>query len=348
MFRWEEPVYLYGILIIPLFWMVFYFLRRKISSKRNAIVDKRLQKFVIREYSPFKPWIKMIFWSFTLLFLFLALANPQYGTKLETVKRKGADIVFAIDVSKSMLAEDVKPNRLEKAKQIVSKLIDKMVSDRVGIIIYAGEAVPAVPITTDYSAAKLFLQQIKPGDVATQGTALEDAVSLATTFFDNEETDKILIILSDGEDHSENTIDAVKEAADMGIKIITVGIGTETGGLIPVKRNGQLIGYKTDKEGKRVVTKRNQTLLYRMAQETHGVYIDGNNSAQAVKQLEEVLKNLNRKEYETKKISEYKSRYQWMLFMALMFFVLYSLTGEKETRWIKNLNLFNENHHENI
>ncbi len=348
MFRWEEPAYLYLLLLIPATWLIFIFLNLKRQKKRNAVIDPELQRFVIRERSELKRWFKFIFWNLTLLFLILALANPQYGTKLETVKRKGADIVFAIDVSKSMLAEDVKPNRLEKAKQIVAKLIDKMVSDRVGIIIYAGEAVPAVPITTDYSAAKLFLQQIKPTDVASQGTALEDAISLATTFFDNQDTDKILIILSDGEDHAENTVEAAKEAAEQGIKIITVGIGTETGGLIPIRRNGQLIGYKKDRQGNRVVTKRNQTLLYRIAKESGGTYIDGNNSALAVKQLEKLLQNLNRKEYETKKISEYKSRYQWMLALALIFFLFYVFTNERETRWFKKLNLFNEKQNETI
>ncbi len=343
MYRIEKPEYLWLLLIIPVIWFVFFVLNWYRAKQRNQAIDSELAVYIIREKSSFKPWLKLFFWSMTMIFLIFALANPQIGTKMETVKRKGADIVFALDVSKSMLAEDVKPNRLAVAKRIISLMIDKMISDRTGIIVYAGEAVPTLPVTTDYAAAKMYLSQMGTGDVSSQGTAIDDAIRLAETYFDRNNADKVLLILSDGEDHGEKALEAAKEAAEQGIKIITVGIGTETGALIPLKRNGQLTGYKTDRNGNRVVTRRNRTLLYRLAQATGGVYIDGNNTREAVKKIEAILKKLNRKEYQTAKVAGYESRYTWFVAVALLFFMLYVLTNERETVWLRKLNLFNEN-----
>jgi Ca-activated chloride channel family protein len=342
MFRIEEPAYLYLLLLLPVLWTVFVVLQMQKKRLAGKYIDVRLRKKIIFDYSAVKPYIKMFWWSMAYLFTVFALANPQMGTKVETVKRKGADIVFALDVSKSMLAEDVKPNRLAKAKQIISKLIDELISDRVGIVVYAGEAYPALPITTDYAAAKLYLQNINTGMVSSQGTSIAEAIQLATSYFDEEDTDKILVIISDGEDHGEDAVEAAKEAAEKGIKIFTIGIGTETGGLIPIRINGQLRGYKTDRNGQRVVTRRNQTLLYKLASKTGGTYIDGNNSFQAAKKLADYLKNLNRKEYETKRITGYKDQFQWPLGLAIIFFLFYIFTLERETMWLKKLNLFNE------
>ncbi len=343
MYRIEQPEYLWLLLVLPVIWIVFAILNYQRKKQRIQAIDSTLESYIVKEKSVFKPWLKLFFWSMAVMFLIVALANPQIGTKMETVKRKGADIVFALDVSKSMLAEDVKPNRLAKAKRIISQMIDRMISDRIGVIVYAGEAVPALPVTTDYAAAKMYLNQIGTGDVASQGTAIDDAIRLAETYFDRNNADKVLIILSDGEDHGEKALEAAKEAAAEGIKIITVGIGTDQGALIPLKRNGQLIGYKTDRNGNRVVTRRNRTLLYRLAQATGGVYIDGNNTAEALKKIEEVLKKLNREEYQTAKVAGYESRYAWFVALAVLFFMLYVFTNERETVWLRKLNLFNEN-----
>ncbi len=342
MFRIEEPAYLYLLLLLPLMWFVFIYLKISRTRIRRKIIDENLRNQIIGENSEIKPFVKMIWWSLTYIFLVFALANPQMGTQIETVKRKGADIVFALDISKSMLAEDVKPNRLAKAKQIIAKVIDELISDRIGIVVYAGEAYPVLPVTTDYAAAKLYLRHINTDMVATQGTAIAEAIQLGTNYFDRDESDKILVIISDGEDHGHDALEAAKEAADKGVKIFTVGIGTQTGGLIPIRRNGQLVGYKTDKQGKRVVTRRNQSLLFQLARQTGGTYLDGNNSLKTAKQLNDYLKNLNRKEFESKRITGYKDRFQWPLGLALIFFLLYLLTLERETVWLKKLNLFNE------
>ena len=343
MFRWEKPEYLYLLLLIPLFWAVLVALRAAARRRRIDFIDKTTLERISGGRSAVKPYVKMLWWSLALAFFIMALANPQMGTKVETVHRKGADIVFTLDVSRSMLAEDVKPNRLEKAKRIISQMIDRMVSDRTGIIVYAGEAVPVLPITTDYAAAKMFLQQISPDMVSTQGTALDEALRLAQTYFDRDEADKILIILSDGEDHSQAAVDAAGALAEQGIKVIAVGIGSDTGAPIPIRRHGQLVGYKTDRDGQRVISRRNRELLYEIARKTGGIYVDGNNTMAAVKQIMDYLKKINRKEYEEKRITGYKDRFPWMIGAALFFLLLCVLTTEKETAWLRRLNLFNEN-----
>ena len=343
MFRWEKPEYLYLLLLIPLLWVVLIGLRAAARRQRTHFIDAKILEKIAQGRSAVKPYVKMLWWSLAAAFFVMALANPQMGTKVETVHRKGADIVFTVDVSRSMLAEDVKPNRLEKAKRIISQMIDRMVSDRTGIIVYAGEAVPVLPITTDYAAAKMFLQRLSTGMVSTQGTALDEALHIAQTYFDRDEADKILIILSDGEDHSQAAVDAAEALAEKGIKVIAVGIGTDTGAPIPLRHHGQLIGYKTDRDGQRVITRRNRELLYEIARKTGGMYVDGNNTLRAVKQIMDYLKHINRKEYEEKRITGYKDRFPWMIAAGLFFLLLCILTTEKETGWLRRLNLFNEN-----
>ncbi len=342
MFRIEEPAYLYLWLIIPVVWVLFVFIRLQSNRKLQRYVDVSAQKKIIKEKSVIKPYVKLFWWTLTWFFMVLALANPQMGSQTETVRRQGADIVFALDVSKSMLAEDVKPNRLTKAKQIVSKTIDHLVSDRIGIVIFAGEAYPVLPITTDYATAKLYLQNINTDMVSGQGTALDEAIRLAGTYFDRDQADKILVIISDGEDFGEDATAAAEEVAEKGIKIFTIGVGTEKGSLIPIRVNNQLRGYKKDRSGKRVITRRNQTLLFQLAKQTGGIYLDGNNTFEAFKKLNDYLKGLNREEYETKKITRYKDRFQWPVGMAVLMFLLYLFTNEKETRWLKKWELFNE------
>ena len=176
-----------------------------------------------------------------------------------------------------MLAEDIAPNRLEKAKQIISKIIDKLGSDRVGIIIYAGNAYPLLPITTDHAAGKMFLQNANPELVSSQGTAIEEALNLAKTYYNNEEqTNKFLIIISDGEDHQKETQQMAQNIANEGIKVYTIGVGTEKGGPIPMKINGSLIGYKKDRKGETVITHRKPEILQKIAEIGNGAYIDGN------------------------------------------------------------------------
>ena len=265
------------------------------------------------------------------------------GTQLKTVKREGVDVVFALDVSKSMLAEDIAPNRLEKSKQIISKIIDKLGSDRVGVIIYAGNAYPMLPITTDHAAAKMFLQNANPDLVSSQGTAITDALELAKTYYDNDEqTNRFLIIISDGEDHQQETKQVAQNIADEGVKVYTVGVGTEKGGPIPLKINGSLIGMKKDRKGETVITQRKPDILQGIADAANGSYIDGNKTEKPVEAIEEIIGNAQKSEFETKQFSDYKDQFQWFLGIGILFLVLDIFLLDKKTKWLRKVDLFNE------
>ena len=293
--------------------------------------------------SRFKIYFKFIILIMSLIFLVIGLINPKIGTELETVKREGVDIVFAIDVSKSMLAEDIAPNRIEKAKRLVSAIINNLVGDRIGIIAYANQAIPQLPITTDYNAGKMFLQGINTDMLSSQGTALNSALDLSATYFnDEDQTNRVVFIISDGEDHSEEAESASLRAAKSGIKIYTFGIGTDKGGPIPIKRNGVLESYKKDQNGEVVITKRNPKILKIISDNSNGQYIDGNNTREVVNSVIEILKNLEKKEFEAKKFVSFKDQFQLFVFISFILLLVELFIFEKETEWLKKLNLFNE------
>ena len=315
---------------------------------RKKFADLSLLKRLTPNRSSFKSSLKLMFFLLGVTFLILGLVNPKIGTKLETVKREGVDIVFAVDVSKSMLAEDIAPNRLEKAKRLVSEIINQLASDRIGIIAYAGQAFPQLPITTDYGAAKMFLQNMNTDMLTSQGTAINEAIELATTYYDDEEqTNRVLFIISDGEDHSEGTtLKAVEDAVEAGIQIFTIGVGKSKGAPIPIKRNGVVESLKKDRQGEVVITKLNEVVLQDIASEGNGEYIDGTNTGDAVEQIKELLIQMDKTEFEAKQFAEYKDQFQWFLGVGLLFLFLDVFILDKKTKWLKKLNLFNEKNRE--
>ena len=343
MYQIEEPKYFYlmfavGVLLLMYLLVVFW--KRK---KQKQFADLRLLDQLSPERSSFKPALKVIMVALGLTLLVIALVNPKMGTQLKTVKRQGVDIVFAIDVSKSMLSEDIAPNRLEKSKQIVSRIIEELGSDRVGIIIYAGNAYPLLPITTDHGAARMFLQNAHPDMVSSQGTAINEALDLAKTFFDDDtQTNRFLFIISDGEDHEENSSETAAELVDLGIKTYTIGIGTNKGSPIPIKRNGKFIGYKKDRNDEVVITKLNVETLKDIAEKGDGSYIYGNRTSSTIEYVENLLLKADKKEFETKQFSDYKDQFQWFIGFGLLFLLLDTFLLNKKTRWIQKLNLFNE------
>jgi len=343
MYKIEEPIYFYLLAIIPAMLVVFLLVlwwkkrtQRKFSN--GALLEK-----LAPNASAFKATIKLIFLLLGIAFLIISLVNPKMGTKLKTIKREGVDVVFALDVSKSMLAEDIAPNRLEKAKQIISKTIDRLGSDRVGIIIYAGNSYPLLPITTDHAAANMFLQNANPDMVSSQGTAINEALELAKTYYNNDEqTNRFLIIISDGEDHQEETKQVAQNLANEGVKIYTVGVGTERGGPIPMRLNGAMIGYKKDNKGETVITKRMPEVLQGIADASDGKYIDGNITENPVSEIAEIIANAEKSEFETKQFSDYKDQFQWFLAFGLFFLIVDIFLFEKKTKWLRRANLFNE------
>eukprot|EP01093_Parvamoeba_rugata_P015548 TRINITY_DN5478_c0_g1_i1.p1 TRINITY_DN5478_c0_g1~~TRINITY_DN5478_c0_g1_i1.p1 ORF type:complete len:246 (-),score=71.56 TRINITY_DN5478_c0_g1_i1:215-952(-) len=242
-----------------------------------------------------------------------------------------------------MLAEDIAPNRLEKSKQLVTQIINSLASDRVGIIAYAGKAFPQLPITTDYASAKMFLQNMNTDMLSSQGTAISEAIQLAKTYYDNEEqSNRVLIIISDGEDHDGEALDVAEEASEQGIRILTVGVGNTKGGPIPIKRNGVILNYKKDNNGETVITRLNEPTLKDIATEANGVYINGSNTAEVVKTIKEQLDKMDKQEFESKQIADFKDQFQWFLAFGILLLFIDIFFLERKTAWLKKLNLFNE------
>ena len=344
MYQIDVFQYIYLLCIVPLLWVTYALLVRWKRKTQNSFARPELLELLSPNRSKFKPTFKIILLSLSIVSLVLGLMNPKIGTQLETVKREGVDIVFAMDVSRSMLAEDIAPNRIEKSKRLVSAIINQLASDRVGIIAYAAQAVPQLPITTDYAAAKMFLQALNTDMLSSQGTALDSAIDLAGTFFDDEDqTNRVIFLISDGEDHSEEASNAASRAAKLGIKIFTFGVGTESGAPIPLKRNGIIESYKKDSDGEVVITKLNQNILQNIAASTGGIYQDGNNTQKVLDFVSEQLKAMDKKEFEAKKFVSFKDRFQAFLLAALIFLLIDLFLFETKTKWVQKLNLFNEN-----
>ncbi len=343
LYQIEEPIYFYLFAIVPLLIVIFLLAFWWKKSTQKKFTNDHLLEKLAPNTSNFKAVLKFTFLLIGISFLVISLTNPKMGTKLKTVKREGVDVVFALDVSKSMLAEDIAPNRLEKAKQIITKIIDKLGSDRVGIIIYAGNAYPLLPITTDHAAAKMFLQNAGPDLVSSQGTAINEALNLAKTYYNNDEqTNRFLVIISDGEDHQEETKQVAENMSKEGVKVYAIGVGTEKGSPIPMKVNGSLLGYKKDRNGETVITQRKPDVLEAVANVAGGRYIDGNKTSKPVDFIEELISNAQKNEFETKQFSDYKDQFQWFVGLGLLFLFIDSFFLDKKTKWVKKIDLFNE------
>jgi len=343
MYQLEESIYFYLLLVIPILIIGFISLNSWKKRIQKQHISIHLFNDLIPQASKFKPKLKLVLLILVFIFLSIGLVNPKMGTQLKTVKREGVDIVFAIDVSKSMLAEDIAPNRLEKAKRLVSQTINELNSDRVGIIAYAASALPILPITTDYSTARMFLQSLNSDMLSSQGTAIIEAVKLAKEYYDDEnQTNRVLCILSDGEDHEFENQDIPSLVQDMGITIFTIGLGSVKGAPIPIKSNGVIESYKKNSEGDVVITKLVPQLLKDIALSSSGIYISGGNTEEVVDEIIKQLKEMDKKEFESKQFVAYKDQFQWFLGFALFFLCLELFVFEKKTFWIEKLNLFNE------
>ncbi|WP_414707182.1 VWA domain-containing protein [Salegentibacter sp.] len=339
----EEKIYFWLLLALPVVLFIFVAYRIWQKRTRRKFADSAMFSQLSPNRSAFKPWLKILLILLALGSLVIALVNPKIGSQMETVKREGVDIVFAIDVSKSMEAEDIAPNRLDKSKQLVRQILDNLGSDRVGLIAYAGSAFPQLPITTDYASAKMFLQALNTDMISSQGTAISEAIKLATTFYDEEsQTNRVLFILSDGEDHEGNTADIAEEAAKAGIRVFTIGVGTEKGGPIPIKRNNVIQNYKKNAQGETVITKLDPETLRNIASATNGKYIDGKVTSEVISQVMDSLQDIEKTEFEARQFAEYKSQFQWFLGLAVILLLFDIFLLERKTAWVRKLNLFNE------
>ena len=343
MYQLEQPIYFYILLAIPVIVVLYLLIVVWKRTVQKGFVDKELLKKLSPNRSAFKSVLKVLVLCLAFACMSFALVNPKIGTKLETVKREGVDIVFALDVSKSMLVEDIAPNRLEKSKQLITQIINNLAGDRVGIIGYAGSAFPQVPITTDFGAAKLFLSSMNTDMVSSQGTAITESIELAQTFYDDEEqTNRVLFLVSDGEDHGGNIAKIAEEAAEKGIRIFPIGVGTVEGGPIPIKQNGVLQYYLRDKNNEQVISRLGEETLKEIAKITKGEYLNGANTKEVVDRVKTILNAMDKKEFEAKQFTDFKDQFQWFLAGALFLLVFDVFLLERKTAWLERLNLFNE------
>lgn len=335
--------YLIGLGVIPLILLIFLLMLRWKKRAMNSFAERNLFSHLAPTFSKSKIWIKFILFAISLSLLIIAIANPQMGAKMEEVKREGIDLMIALDVSNSMKAEDLVPNRLGAAKQAISKLIENLKGDRIGIIVFGGEAYVQLPITTDYAAAKLFLNNIDTDVIPTQGTNIGAAIDLAVRSFESgSDKNKALVIITDGENHEEDVLKIVGDATEQGIAIHTIGMGSEHGGPIPVYINGRISGYKKDRDGNTVVTRLNEKMLQQIAAAGDGSYIRATNSQVGLNAIFREINKMDKKEFGSKIYTSYEDYFQYFLGAALLFLVIEFFVPERKSNWWSKLKLFGE------
>lgn len=343
MFQLENKYYLYALLLLPAFLLVFLLVKRWRKKTLAKFGDIEVIKQLSPDASPSKRGWKFALYCFAFAFLIIGIVNPQVGTKLEEVKRKGADIMICLDVSNSMKAEDIQPNRLEKSKQAISKLVDKLEGDRIGIIVFGGEAFVQLPITTDYAAAKLFLESISTDMIPTQGTAIGKAIDLAVESFGKDEgKNKAIVVITDGENHEDDAVRATENAVEKSITVHTIGMGSENGAPIPVYKGDVQEGFRKDKDGNTVVTKLNEQMLQEIAGAGNGIYVRATNSDAGLNNVIDALDKLEKKQFESKMFSDYEDRFQWFIAAAFLLLLTETLITERKSKLYKRLNLFGE------
>jgi Ca-activated chloride channel family protein len=345
MLRYENSEWLLLLIVVPIIIALFILAVRW----RKKAIDKFGESHMVFKLMPMASFrklrLKFFLFCLSIIFIIIGLANPQIGSKMEEVKREGVDLMIAIDLSNSMLAEDLQPNRLMRAKQSISRLIDRLDGDRIGLVVFAGDAYVQLPITTDYSAAKLFLSTINTNIVPTQGTAIGKAIELSINSFDvSNDQNKAIIIITDGENHEDDAIQKAKEAEDMGIFVHTIGMGSAEGGPIPIKnRYGTITSYQKDKSGNTVITKLNEEMLKEIAANGGGSYIRANSTQSSLDALFKEINKMEKKEIGSKVFTDYKDRFQWFLGIALLLLIIESLLRNTKNKWSNKINLFEEN-----
>jgi Ca-activated chloride channel family protein len=338
MFRFAEPEYLYLLLVVPLLTLIFVFY--KIRKRRNIAVfgDPDLLKGLMPNVSTVRPTVKFVMQMVVLVLLVVVLARPQFGTKAEEVKRQGIEVMIALDISNSMMATDVAPSRLTKSKQILSQLIDNMSNDKVGLVVFAGDAFTQLPITADYVSAKMFLSTISPKLIARQGTAIGSAVDLAIKSFNPKSTaSKAIILITDGENHEDNAVEAARLAQKGGIVVHVIGMGRPEGAPIPV--DGTMSFWK-DKDGNVVVSKLNEAMCNDIASAGQGVYVRADNTNAALRAVSKELDQLAKTELTTTTFSNYNEQFQSFAIIALVLLLMDIFILERINKRFSRLKIF--------
>jgi Ca-activated chloride channel family protein len=340
LFRFAHPDFLYLLLLLPVLVLLFIIneIRKKNALKRLG--DTNLVNGLIPEMSKIRPVIKFTLQLTALIFGIIMLARPQFGSKIEDVKKQGVEVIIALDVSNSMLAEDIQPDRLTRAKQAISRLVDDLDNDKIGLIVFAGDAYIQIPITTDYISAKMFLSAINPNTVPKQGTAIGTAINLGVkSFSPGDGKSKAMIIITDGENHEDDPLKEAEDASKAGIVIHTIGIGSTDGVPIPMNNNGKK-DYLKDVDGNIVVTKLDEDILKKIALSTNGNYVKANNSNIGLDEIYAQIKKMKKQDLESTMYTEYNDQFQIFTAIAILFLIIDFIIMERKNRKLANIRLF--------
>ncbi|MCI5663388.1 MAG: VWA domain-containing protein [Mediterranea sp.] len=338
MFRFEEPAYLYLLLILPLLVVFYLYSNYRRRKAIRVFGDPELMMQLMPDVSKYRPDVKFWLLAAAIGLFALLLARPQFGSKLETVKRQGVEVMIALDISNSMLAQDVQPSRLEKAKRLVAQLVDKMQNDKVGMIVFAGDAFTQLPITSDYISAKMFLESIDPSLISKQGTAIAAAINLATKSFTPQEgVGRAVIVITDGENHEGGVEEAAKAAVEKGIQVNVLGVGMPDGAPIPVPGTND---YRRDREGNVIVTRLNEAMCQEIAKVGNGIYVRVDNTNNAQKAINQEINKMSKAEVETQVYTEFNEQFQAVAWIILLLLLAEMLILERKNPLFRNIHLF--------
>ncbi len=333
MFRFEHLDHFYALALIPILTVFFIFTRRKRFKALLRFGETGLVKRLMPQVSNIKHPLKFGILMVAFGLLVIAWANPQLGTKREKAKRKASDVIIALDISNSMLSDDVKPSRLELARAFTLDLVQALKGERIGSIVFAGNAYLQMPLTTDYAAAAMFLKSSNPDQAPTQGTAISEAIDVAERAFgEKNKGNKVLIIISDGEDHDSEAIERAKKAKDNGLIVFTVGVGSTEGGFMPIDFGGTT-DYKRDDKGQPIRTKLNEQMLKDLAAAADGEYFNITTTKSVIEALQNRIEKVEKREMELRSFSEYESYFQYFVLFALLILVLEFMMAYRKSDW---------------
>ena len=328
MLMFADYKYLYLLILVPVFLMGYGIMRYMRARRVKAFGDPALVEALMPSRSRSKGWVKAVLFSLAFAFFAIGLARPRTGAKLAERNTKGAEIIVALDVSNSMLAQDYSPNRLERAKLSIARLTERLQEDRIGLVIFAGTSFVQLPVTTDYVSAKMFLNSIDTGSIPVQGTAIGDAIRLSIKSFSAQsEKSRVIVVISDGENHEDDAVGAAKQAAELGIKVYTIGVGSAEGQPIPI--DGELL---RDKDGNIVVTKLNEEMLRDIARAGGGAYIHAGGEEFGLNPIIQDIRRMEDEEFGSVVFEEYDEQYMYFFGIALLLFILEMLIGERKPR----------------
>lgn len=338
MFRFEDPTFLYLLVLVPIL-LAFYLysnFRRRRAIKRFG--DPALMSQLMPDVSKYRPDVKFGLTLAAVALFAVLLARPQFGSKLETVKRQGVEVIIALDISNSMLAQDVQPSRLEKAKRLIAQLVDKMENDKVGLVVFAGDAFTQLPITSDYISAKMFLESINPSLITKQGTAIGAALNLSVRSFTPQEgVGRTIILITDGENHEGGIIEAAKDAAQKNIQVNVLGVGMPEGAPIPLERSND---FRRDRAGNVIITRLNEQMCQELAKAGNGIYVRVDNTNTAQRAIFQEIDKMAKAEVETQIYTEFNEQFQVIAWLVLLLLVADVLLLERKNPLFRNIHLF--------